>query len=158
MILTDFYRFEKKPGGKSKLRIDSTASTKSYPGFEQLRNKAGELFVYVCENYTERGKRGKSSLALSRTEHITSLNPGEIDGAFWYGDFKGTADALLMVQQDFSMTDGRVAEGAVVEVYVARGLSKCILNLFAEFTDGALNDEMDELRQRATPEPPGSLY
>lgn len=158
MILTDYYRFEKKPGGKSKLRIDCTASTASYNPMEALRNKKGELFVYVCQNYTEKGQRGKSTLALSRTDHITSLCTTDVTLPLWYGDYLGTADALLMVQKDFSMPDGRVADGATIEIFVARGYSHCTLNLFAEFADGAFNDEMEALRQRALPEPPGCLY
>ncbi len=47
MILTDYYRFEKRPGQNSKMRMDCTASTQSYNPFEALRNKKGELFVYV---------------------------------------------------------------------------------------------------------------
>lgn len=158
MILTDYYRFEKKPGGKSKLRIDCTASTGSYNPLEALRNKAGELFVYVCENYTDKGRRGKSSLALSKGSHITSLCTTDVTLPLWYGDYIGTADALLMMHREFTMPGGRVADGAVIEVFVARGYSHSILNLFAEFADGAYNDEMVELRQRATPEPPGCLY
>ena len=61
MILTDYYLFEKKPGQISKMRMDCTTSTQSYNPFEALRNKRGELFVYVGDNtYTEAGERGKS--------------------------------------------------------------------------------------------------
>lgn len=155
MIFTDYYRFEKKSGDKSKLRIDCTASTGTYEPLEALRNKNGELFVYVCDNYTGKGERGKSTLALSKGKHITSLCTTDVTLPFLYGDYAGTADALLMVCRDFSMPGGRVADGAVVEIFVARGYKHCILNLFAEFTDGAYNDELEALRRQATSEPRG---
>ena len=50
MILTDYYRFEKLPNLKSKLRIDCTASTGSYDPLEALRNKVGDLFLYIGDN------------------------------------------------------------------------------------------------------------
>ena len=37
MILTDYYRFEKLSGQKSKMRMDCTASTNSYDEFECRR-------------------------------------------------------------------------------------------------------------------------
>lgn len=159
MIFTDYYRFEKKPGQSSKMRMDCTASTQSYNPFEALRNKRGELFVYVGDNtYTEAGERGKSDLALSRGDHITSLNATNLQQPFWYGDFHRTPDALLMVHSGFEhYVDGRVADGSIIEIFIARGYRANRLNLFVEFTDGAFNDEMEILRKRAQPEPPGSL-
>ena len=159
MILTDYYRFEKRPGQNSKMRMDCTASTQSYNPFEALRNKKGELFVYVGDNtYTEAGERGKSDLALSRGDHITSLNTTNPKLPFWYGDFNRTPDALLMIQSGFEhYSNGRVADGSIIEIFVCRGHRANRLNLYAEFADGALNDELEVLRNRALPEPPGSL-
>ena len=120
MILTDYYRFEKKPGQNSKMRMDCTASTQSYNPFEALRNKNNVLFVYVGDNsYTEAGERGKSDLALSRGEHITSLNTLYPEQPFWYGDFHKTPDALLMIHKGFERyADGRVADGSTIETPV----------------------------------------
>lgn len=159
MILTDYYRFEKKPGQNSKMRMDCTASTQSHNPFEALRNKRGELFVYVGDNtYTERGERGKSDLVMSRVDHITSLGTTNPTIPFWYGDFHRTPDALLMVHSGFEKyADGRVADGSVIEVFVARGYRANLLNLFEEFIDGVFKDEMEELRKRALSEPK-SLY
>lgn len=156
MILTDYYRFDKLPGQSSKMRMDCTASTQSHGSFEALRNKQGALFVYVGDNtYTEAGERGKSDLAINRGVHITSLcttNPSE---PYWYGDFHGTPDVLLMVHRGFDRyQNGRVAEGSIIEIFVARGYRASRLNLFEEFTDGAFNDEMDSLRARAINEKP----
>lgn len=158
MILTDYYRFEKKPGQNSKMRMDCTASTQSYNPFEALRNKNNVLFVYVGDNsYTEAGERGKSDLALSRGEHITSLNTLYPEQPFWYGDFHKTPDALLMIHKGFERyADGRVADGSTIEIFVARGYRANRLNLFAEFIDGVLSDDMEALRKRALPEPPDS--
>lgn len=159
MILTDLYTISKLPGDKSKMRMDCTASTKSYNPMEALRNKRGELFLYVGDNtYTGKGERGKSDLALSRGDHITSICTTDATLPFWYGDFHKTSDALLMVHRGFSVTDGRVADGATIEIFVARGHRANRLNLYAMFCDGALDAEMAALRQRATPELPDVLY
>ena len=84
MILTDYYRFEKLPNQKSKIRIDCTASTISYNPLEGLKNKSGELFLYIGDNYTKAGERGKSDLAISKTKHISSVyNPDVIKILVW---------------------------------------------------------------------------
>lgn len=155
MILTDYYKFTKLPGGKSKWRMDCVASTKSYNGFEALRNKAGELFVYVGDNtYTKAGERGKSDLALSRGVHITSLYTSDVTRPFLYGDFINTSDAILAIQTGFERYDGRVADDSTIEIFMARGQRCNRLNLLAEFVDGELDDEIEALRQRAISEQP----
>lgn len=155
MILTDYYKFAKLPGGKSKMRMDCVASTKSYDGFEALRNKKGELFVYVGDNtYTQAGERGKSDMALSRGVHITSLCTTDIALPCWYGDFKNTSDAMMMIHTGFDRYDGAIAEGSTIEVFIARGQRSNRHNLFTEFVDGERNDEIEALRQRAISELP----
>ena len=50
MILTDYYKFRKLPGQRSKTRIDCIASTSSYDIFESMRNKDGRLYLYIGDN------------------------------------------------------------------------------------------------------------
>ncbi len=159
MILTDYYHFERLSGGKSKTRMDCTASTQSYNPLESLRNKQGRLFVYVGDNtHTSDGKRGKSDLALTNGIHITSLYHIDLDAGRYYGDFNKTSDALLMVCTGFEdYSNGCVAVGSVIEIYVARGYRSDRHNLFSLFLDGELQSEMDRLQEQARPEPPGSL-
>lgn len=110
MILTDYYRFEKLPNQRSKLRIDCTASTGSYDPLEALRNKAGDLFLYIGDNtHTKAGKERKADLALSRTTHISSVYNPDLNLPYWYGDMKGTTDAFLFVHQntEFIMVEYR---------------------------------------------------
>ena len=64
MIITDYYRFQKLQGQKSKLRIDCVASSESYPPMEALRNKEGALFVYLGDNvYTRAGNERRADMA-----------------------------------------------------------------------------------------------
>jgi hypothetical protein len=158
MILTDLYRFEKLPDCKSKLRIDCTASTSSYNPLEELKNKKGELFLYLGDNtYTKAGQERKADLALSRTSHISSVYTPDIEKNLWYGDFKGTADALLFVCHNATMPDGRLQAGAVIEIFIARGQRNNRVSLYNLLCDGEIDNEMELLRgevSKSIAEPP----
>lgn len=167
MILTDLYRFEKKAGTISKLRVDCTASTKSYEPMEskratkQLRHtdkrdgcNVGDLFVYFGDVPEQFGgdARRKADRALTKSKNISSIYVPDPQSNLAYGDMKGTADALLFVFHDAEVTDGRLNEGAVIEVFVARGLAKDRMTLYHELADGLLDDEIAALRERVMSE------
>ena len=150
MILTDFYRFEKLPNQKSKLRIDCTASTASYDPLEEMRNKAGELFMYIGDNtHTRAGRQRKADLAFSKTAHISSIYVPDVALPYWYGDMKGTADALLMEHNGVTFVDGAIQAGAIIELFVARGHRNNRCQLYNALCDGCLIEEIDALRQEA---------
>lgn len=149
MILTDFYRFEKLPIQKSKSRIDCTCSTGSYNPLENLRNKRDDLFLYIGRNtHTKAGKDGKSDLALTKTEHISSMYNKEPNLPFWYGDMKGTTDAFLFVLQNVGFVNGGIQAGAVIDLFVARGQSHNMFHLYEVLLGGELDEEMNALRKR----------
>ena len=147
MILTDYYRFEKLHSQKSKLRIDCTVSTGSYDPLEALRNKAGDLFLYVGDNtHTKAGKERKADLALSKTAHISSIYNPDLKLPYWYGDMKGTTDAFLFVHHDTEFINGGIQAGAVIELFVARGQRNNRCQLYNALCDGELDEEMNALR------------
>lgn len=151
MILTDYYRFEKLPNQKSKLRIDCTVSTGSYNPLEALRNKAGYLFLYIGDNtHTKAGKERKADLALSRTAHISSVYNPDLNLPYWYGDMKGTTDAFLFVHRNTEFVQGGIQAGAVIELFVARGQRNNRSQLYNALSDGELDEEMDALRGQVT--------
>ncbi len=151
MILTDYYRFEKLPQQSSKLRIDCTASTGGYDPLEVLRNKAGELFVYIGDNtHTKAGKERKADLAISKGKHISSVYNPDWTLPYWYGDMKGTADAFLFVHKNTEFINGGIQAGAVIELFVARGQRNNRIQLYNVITDGGLDDEMNALRMQVT--------
>lgn len=151
MILTDYYRFEKLPNQKSKTRIDCTVSTCSYNPLEALRNKTGDLFIYIGDNtHTKAGRDRKADLALSRTTHISSVYNPDMDFPYWYGDMKGTADAFLFVHHDTPFINGGIQPGAVVELFVARGQRNNRSQLYNALCDGELDEEMNALRDQVT--------
>ncbi len=167
MILTDLYRFEKRPGTISKLRIDCTASTRSYEPMESKRASkslrrtdkrdgcsVGDLFCYFGEVPEAFGgdARRKADRALTKTKNISSIYVPDPSSGLAYGDMKGTADALLLVLHDAEVTDGRLNDGAVIEIFVARGLARNRVALYNELADGLLDDEIADLREKAVTE------
>ncbi|WP_072546732.1 hypothetical protein [Mediterranea massiliensis] len=151
MILTDYYRFEKLPNQKSKLRIDCTASTSSYDPLEALRNKRGDLFLYIGDNtHTKAGKERKADLVLSRTIHISSVYNPDLNLPYWYGDMKGTTDAFLFVHKNTEFINGEIQAGAVIELFVARGQRNNRNQLYNILADDGFDDEMNHLRKQVT--------
>lgn len=167
MIVTDYYKFERLGGRLSKLRIDCTASTKSYQPLEEKRAtkamrktdkrdgfKVGDLFCYfgnVPDTFGGDVHR-KADKALTKQKNISSIYVPDPQTNCGYGDMKGTADALLFVFHDMSVIDSSPKEGAVIEVFVARGYAKDRVALYNELLDGLLDGEMNQLRAKATKE------
>lgn len=153
MILTDYYKFEKLPNQKSKLRIDCTASTRSYPDFETIRNKSNDLFVYIGDNtHTKAGEKRKSDLAISKTHHISSLYFPDVKTNLAFGDVKGTADAILFILTDVNFTNGAIDVGGIVEMFVVRGKRNNRNNLYNMLADGELQEEIARLREQSISE------
>jgi len=145
MILTDFYQMDKQPDQKSKLRIDCKKSTKSYPDFESLRNKAGAFFFYFGDVPNQFGGNvhRKADKAVTKVKNISSVFVPDITKRFGYGDVRGTQDALLFVfSNDYKQID----------VFVARGQRNNCKSLYNLFADGELTEEMEGLKQQATDE------
>ena len=145
MILTDYYKFEHLPDCKSKMRMDCTASTQSYPDFENLRNKAGKLFVYLGEVPERFGGdvRRKADKAITKGKNISSVYVPDVTLNLAHGDVKGTMDGILIIKEkDYTM----------LEVFIARGQKNNRLNLWQMLADSQLNDEISELRGRAVTE------
>ena len=153
MILTDYYRFE-KIARKSKMRMDCTASTGTYPEFECRRAAkslketekrdavcAGDLLIYYGDIPGHFG----GDVHRKADKHIS------IGGVnFAYGDFKGTSDALLFVFHNLEVVNGAVMPGAVIEVFVARGKSRDRIALYNLLCDGELDEDMQALRSRVS--------
>jgi hypothetical protein len=142
MILTDYYKMAKLPEVKSKLRIDCTASTKSYPEFETMRNKKEALFFFfgdVPDSFSGNAKR-KADKALTKTKSISSIYVPDIQTKCAYGDMVGTLDALLFIfNNDYSE----------IEIFIARGQKNNVRQLYNLFSDGELNNEIEQLRKQA---------
>ena len=148
MIITDYYKFERLPGTKSKTRLDCTASTKSYPDFEL------KSFLYVGENtHTKAGTKRKSDLAMTSGtgKHITSIYKPDLERGFAYGDMRGTTDLLLFVASDFGFdADGRILDCAVIEVFICRGKKSDKNAIFNLLTDGELENEISAIWDTVT--------
>jgi hypothetical protein len=142
MILTDYYKMAKLPEVKSKLRIDCTASTKSYPEFETMRNKKEALFFFfgdVPDSFSGNAKR-KADKALTKTKSISSIYVPDIQKKYAFGDMVGTLDALLFIfNNDYSE----------IEIFIARGQKNNVRQLYNLFSDGELNNEIEQLRKTA---------
>ena len=73
---------------------------------------------------------------------------------FAYGDMHGTPDALLFVLKDVQSIDGRLTEGAQLEIFVAKNMSHYSKGIWAYVKGGRqeLLDEMANLRAIAKKE------
>lgn len=74
-----------------------------------------------------------------------------------FGDARGTNDALLFVFHNLRLIDGVIQKGSVIEVFIARGRSKDRVPLFELLSDGELDEEMNELRLKASPTDTGFM-
>lgn len=171
MYLTDYYRFE-RVATKAKMRLDCTASTESYPEFEEKRatkqqratekrdaTNAGDLVVYYGDVPDQFGgdvhRKADKSLTI-KSKNLSSIFVPDPRGCFAYGDVRGTSDAILIVFDGFDAINGAVQAGSVMEIYIARGKSKDRVALFNLLCDGELVDEMSLLRERATQHHPAA--
>ena len=166
MILTDYYRFE-RVATKAKSRMDCTASTHSYPEFEERKatraNKAtekrdatevGDIIIYYNDVPTQFGgdvhRKADKSISI-KGNNLSSVYVPNVTKNIAYGDFRGTTDALLFVFHNLKVVDGVIQKGSMIEVFVARGKSKDRVPLFELLSDGELDEEISELRQKASP-------
>lgn len=152
MIITDYYKFTRLEG-KSKTRLDCTLSTHSYPKFEAMRNNAGELFVYCTANrHTEAGRNMMASLALVKTEHISSIFIPDATKHLGVGDMRGTADALLFMFDKVTAGDEgcNIFIHSSIEVFVCRGYKRNCYNLYTLLSDDELSTEIERIRELST--------
>lgn len=164
MILTDYYRFE-KIAVKAKMRLDCTASTESYPLFEQSRatkptkessrfdaTAVGDLVVYYGNVPDRFGgdvhRKADKSLSM-KGKNLSSVFVPNPASNLAYGDVKGTADALLLVLNGCDVISGELRQGAAIEMFVARGYSKDRISLYNLLCDGQLDEEIEKLRSVA---------
>ncbi len=145
MILTDYYKFVHLPDSKSKMRRDCVVSTQSYNEFENLRNKAGALFIYFGDlPLSFKGDvHRKADKAITKGKNISSIFVPDILLNIAYGDIMGTKDAILILFEEDYKT---------IEMFIARGQKNNRLNLWQMLSDGELNDEISKLRNVAVTE------
>lgn len=162
-ILTDYYKFERK-ALIAKTRMDCTASTKSYPEFENKRatkaikasekrdaTNAGDLIIYYGDVSNKYGGniQDKAGKAISiKGNNLSSVFVPEPNSGLGYGDVRGTDDALLFVI-DLHTIDDAIQAGGTIEIFIARGASKDQVPLYNLLADGGLDDEMEYLRKQA---------
>lgn len=166
MILSDYYRFE-KTALKSKTRLDCVASTESYTELEEKRQtnvikesakrdaiNIGDLLVYlgdVPNNFKGDAHRKADKSITIKGKNISSVFVPDPKNSLAYGDFQGTTDALLFVFTNFSVVDGRIQYGSVMEIFIARGQNTNRVALYTQLDEGYLDDEVETLRKSAKP-------
>lgn len=162
MILTDYYRFEKK-ALKSKTRLDCVASTGGYNELEEMRAdkdfkgsktrdgiKEGDLIIYlgdIPETFVCDVHRKADKCITAKGRNVSSVYVPDIESGLGYGDFRGTEDAVLFKFEDLAVKDGRIQEGSVLEMFIARGKSKDRVALYNLFADGGLDEEMKGFKE-----------
>ena len=163
-ILTDYYKF-RRVATKAKLRLDCVASTESYPEFEERRatkatkatekrdaTNVGDLVIYfgdVPEQFGGDVHRKADKSVTIKGKNLSSVYVPDPSNNLAYGDVRGTADALLFVFDGVEVVNGVIQAGATVEIFIARGKSKDRVPLYNLLSDGELDEELNDLRQRA---------
>lgn len=163
-ILTDYYKFS-RVATKAKLRLDCVASTESYPEFEERRatkstkatekrdaTNVGDLVIYfgdVPEQFGGDVHRKADKSITIKGKNLSSVYVPDPSNNLAYGDVRGTADALLFVFDGVEVVNGLIQAGATVEIFIARGKSKDRVPLYNLLSDGELDEELNDLRQRA---------
>ena len=163
-ILTDYYKFS-RVATKAKLRLDCVASTESYPEFEERRatkatkatekrdaTNVGDLVIYfgdVPEQFGGDVHRKADKSITIKGKNLSSVYVPDPSNNLAYGDVMGTADALLFVFDGVEVVNGVIQAGATVEIFIARGKSKDRVPLYNLLSDGELEEELNDLRQRA---------
>ena len=165
MIVTDYYKFE-KTALLSGTRLDCVASTKSYPEFEDKRkargnkqtakrdaNYVGALTCYygdVLNRYGNDARRKADKSVSIGSKNLSSVFVPNVSLPYAFGDVQGTTDAILFVFGDtFGVADGRITQGATMEVFICRGKSHDRQVLYNLLCDGGLDDEIATIRKQA---------
>lgn len=164
MIINDYYKFE-KTALIARCRMDCVASTHSYPEFENKRktkgtkqtakrdaNIIGSLACsYNKADYIGGDARRKADYSVSMgSKNLSSVFVPDVALPYAFGDVQGTTDAILFVFGDnFGVTDGRVNQGAVMEMFICRGQSKNCQALYNLLCDGGLDEEIEAIRKQA---------
>jgi len=141
-IITDYYRFEHLPESRSKYRFDCKCGTGSYQVYEELRNKAGELFIYYTPaDYVSANSRRKADMAINKGKHISSVYVPDIKAPYAYGDNRGTSDAILL-----QFTEDRSA----FDLFICRWQKDNQRQLYYLLSDLELQAEIEAVKLEAT--------
>lgn len=139
--ITDYYRFVRLPESKSKYRFDCKWSTNSYPGYEALRNKIGELFIYYTPaDYVSANSRRKADMAINKGKHISSVYVPDVSAFYAHGDNRATSDAILL-----QFNEDRTA----FDLFICRGQKQNQRQLFYLISDGELQAEIEAIKRTA---------
>jgi hypothetical protein len=65
---------------------------------------------------------------------------------------RGTTDALLFAFDNFDVIDGKIQEGATLEIFICRGMRENHSQLYNLLCDGELDDEIATIRKQAVNE------
>lgn len=157
MVFSSYYKFEHLTGTKAYTRVECTASTGDYKPLENLRTKkarkasekidacfVGQLTLRLCKlpsKYKVDPDR-IPSIVLVKNTNVSSIKgergflesgvftPDYQDITFGYGDMNGTPDGFLFVLKDVEFTNGRLKDGATIEIFVAPHQARTALNLW----------------------------
>lgn len=166
-MTTDYYLFV-KAATHSATRMDCEASTKSHPFLERYRGTTtrkgteksdalnkGDLKIYVGKtpaNFDCTTSRKADLSVTIRNENLSQIYRPNLESPYAYGDVKGTSDAIIFKLSGFQTINGNIEQGAVLEMYIFRGLVNNALALYNMACNGELDEEMEALRKKATPD------
>ncbi|MBQ0063718.1 MAG: hypothetical protein KBS94_06810 [Prevotella sp.] len=138
--------------------MERARATKAKAGTEkQDAIKVGSLRIYHNRTPEHYGVNSARKPAYSVTLGGKNLSGAYIPSTEFenptcfigWGDVKGTSDLIVFVFSAFEVIDGRVSDGAMLEMFIARDYAQHFRNVLDAVQDGCLDEEMNLLRGTA---------
>lgn len=166
--LTDYYRFERLAGTKSKNRMDCVVSNGTHQRFEESRFKrpikgdgkrgktiVGGLGIYYVDTpdgYSGNLKRKPTKSITMSSGNLSGVYDYDMENGVAFGDVSDTADAILFLFHNFREVNKIVQDGSIIEVFIARGCAHQSEGICQLYDCGELDDEIQALREEAITE------
>lgn len=167
--ITDYYCFV-RVATHGNARMDCKASTKSHPFMERYRGvrtcketeksdalNKGDLKIYVSKTPESFDcipqRKADLCVTIQKTNLSQIFKPiDSISLPYAFGDVNGTTDAIIFVLKDLQIINGRIEQGAMLEMFICRDMANNALALYNMACNGELDEEMEEMRRNATPD------
>jgi hypothetical protein len=145
-LLDCYYRFESSTVSKARTRRDLVRRAGEYEPLHRA-NSSGTVCLYLSDASSiksQNRRKPQQRISDPKSNHISAVyRPEPSAPCLGYGDVRGTHDALLFVFSD---------DTTIMEVFIAKGKSTVVQNLFDLLHDGELAQEIERLRRMARPD------
>lgn len=115
----------------------------------------GDLKIYVGKTPANFDciieRKADLSVTIGR-KNLSQIYAPSLGNKYAYGDVNGTTDAIIFVQKNLQIISGAIEQGAILEVFICRGMLNNQVALYNMACNGELDEEMEMIRKKATPD------